>query len=317
MYFSRQNLVLSAAGMALGAMAAAAFTGRRRYDLTGKVVLITGGSRGLGLALASEFARKGARIAICARDEAELERAAESLREAGAEVVTAVCDVSNRDSVRRMVEAVNSQLGTIDVLVNNAGEILVSPVDNLEIADFERAMAIMFWGVVYTTWEVLPQMKRAGEGRIAAITSIGGKVSVPHLLPYSCAKFAAVGFCEGLRPELSKHGIYVTTIAPGLMRTGSHVHAKFKGKQRRESAWFRFAATSHLTSMSMERAAQQVVQAVERGESQKILTTQASVMARINGAFPGLVPDVMRIVNRVLPSGTGELQEARTGGELA
>jgi NAD(P)-dependent dehydrogenase (short-subunit alcohol dehydrogenase family) len=306
----------SAAGLGIGALAAAAFAGRRRYDPAGRVVLITGGSRGLGLALASEFARRGARIAICARDEQELERAAAFLRNAGADVFTAVCDVSDRESVRGMVARVNAEFGRIDILVNNAGEILVAPLENVTIEDIERSMAIMFWGVVYPTWEVMSHMKRAGQGRIAAITSIGGKVSVPHLLPYCCAKFAAVGFCEGLRAELGRHGIYVTTIAPGLMRTGSHVHARFKGQQESEQAWFRFAATSPLTSMSMERAARQIVSAIERGDPEKILTTQANLMARVNGAFPGLLPDLMRAVNRLLPSGTSAVQPAGTRAEL-
>ena len=124
-----------------------------------------------------------------------------------------------------MIDAVSRHYGHIDILVNNAGEIMVSPFENLTTADFERAMAVMFWGTLYTTLAVLPSMKARGQGRIVNVTSIGGKVSVPHLLSYSCAKAAAVAFSNGLRNEVRQFGIDVTTIIPGLMRTGSHVNA--------------------------------------------------------------------------------------------
>src|SRR5437763_6066124 len=108
-----------------------------------------------------------------------------------------------------MVDEVAKRFGRIDVLVNNAGIIQVGPVENMTITDFENAMAVMFWGPVYATLATLPYMRQHGDGRIVNITSIGGKVSVPHLVPYSCAKFAAVALSEGLRAELASTGIRV------------------------------------------------------------------------------------------------------------
>jgi NAD(P)-dependent dehydrogenase (short-subunit alcohol dehydrogenase family) len=102
----------------------------------------------------------------------------------------------------------------IDLLVNNAGEIQAGPLESMALEDFERALRIMFWGTVYPTWTVLPQMRERQSGRIVNITSIGAKVAVPHLLPYTCAKFAMIGFSEGLRAELAGKGIQVVTIAP-------------------------------------------------------------------------------------------------------
>jgi short-subunit dehydrogenase len=125
----------------------------------------------------------------------------------------------------------------------DAGEILVSPLENLEVADFERAMDVMFWGTLYTTTAVLPSMKNQGEGRIVNVTSIGGKVSVPHLVSYSCAKAAAVAFSNGLRNEVRQFGIEVTTVVPGLMRTGSQLNAAFKGNHAAEAGWFGAAAS--------------------------------------------------------------------------
>src|SRR5205823_4560715 len=139
-----------------------------------RVVLITGGSRGLGLAMAQEFAREGASIAICARDGAELERAKGEIERAGGEVLTVRCDVSDRGQVETMVARVSSHFGRIDVLVNNAGVIVVGPVENQTVEDFRQCMDVMYWGTVYPTLAVMPQMRSRRFGRIVNITSIGG-----------------------------------------------------------------------------------------------------------------------------------------------
>ena len=170
---------------------------RHRADISGQTVLITGGSRGLGLALAFEFARFDCRLAICARDRDQLAQAQSLLRERGATVFACQCDVSDAVQVAAMMERVRDYYGQVDILVNNAGEILVAPMENTTVGDFERAMAVMFWGVLNTTLAVLPEMRERGQGRIANITSLGGLITVPHLMAYSCAKAAAVAFSEG------------------------------------------------------------------------------------------------------------------------
>lgn len=289
---------------------------RARRTLSGQVVLITGGSRGLGFALAQELSDIGCHVVICARDEKELKNAKALLAQRGAEVLTFSCDVTDHEDVSSLIDKVTAHFGRIDILINNAGEISVAPLENMTVADFERAMAVMFWGVVYPTLEVIDEMKARGSGRIATITSIGGKVSIPHLLPYCCAKFAAVGFCEGLRAEMAPYGVKVTTIAPGLMRTGSHLKAEFKGNQQAESTWFGLGATLPGISMSAERAAKQIVRAIERGQSEKILSTQASLLARMNSAFPGFVPELFGLVGRLLPQSTDDRRSRSTGAEL-
>jgi len=306
--------ILTLGGISIGVGAAVLALRRQRApSLRGKAILITGGSRGLGLALARELGRIGCRVAICARSEQELEAAAHSIAMDGTEVLTAVCDVCDPSSVHKCVQTVRSRFGKIDVLINNAGIISVAPLENTTVADFERAMAVMFWGVLYPTLAVLPEMKARGAGSIATIASIGGKVSVPHLLPYSCAKFAAVAFSEGLRAEVARYGIQVSTIAPGLMRTGSHLKAEFKGQHDNEATWFTLCATSPLISMGASRCARQIIAAVRRGKSEKILSTQANMIARMNGLFPGLAPNVLAVVNRLLPFSTNDPESMVTG----
>src|SRR5437870_4681425 len=203
----------------------------REESLEDEVAIVTGGSRGLGFAIARELAQAGCRVVICARREDELRRAAEQLAEFG-EVVPVVCDVANRDDVDRMIRTANEYFGSVDIVVNNAGVIEVGPGDAMRLADYQKLMDIMYWGTILTTLAVLPQMKERRHGRIVNITSIGGKISVPHMLPYSGAKFASVGFSEGLHAEVAKDGVVVTTVVPGVMRTGSYRHARFKGDVR-------------------------------------------------------------------------------------
>lgn len=271
-------------------------------ELSGEVVLITGSSRGLGLALAHAFAREGCRIVLCARDAAELEQAQSQLKAQGATVMARTCDVSKEEDVVALVEEIQERFGAVDILVNNAGIIEVGPLNTMTVQEFEEAMNVMFWGMLYPTLAVLPRMRSRQGGRIVNITSIGGKASVPHLLPYSAAKGAAVLFSEGLRAELAGQGITVTTIVPGLMRTGSYLNAIFRGRQGLEYGWFSLASSLPVLTMSAERAAQQIVDATKRGEAVRTLSLPAVILANLHGLWPGAITDVLSLVGRLLPS---------------
>ena len=303
-----RNTLYTAAGLGLALVGRGALSRARAADLHGQVAVVTGGSRGLGLLLARELARQGCRVVICARDEAELGRAREYLeRETeGVEVLPVVCDVSDRTQVERLIGAATARFGQVDILVNNAGIITVGPIQNMALEDFENSMDIIYWGGVYTTLAVLPAMLERGAGRIVNIGSVGGKVSVPHLLPYSAAKFAMVGFSEGLRAELAGTGVTVTTIAPGLMRTGSPLNAFFAGRQDGEFTWFAAGDSLAFVSMDAERAARRIVAAVRRGQAEKILSLPALLLSLFHGVFPGATSNILGLVNRlILPKPTG------------
>jgi NAD(P)-dependent dehydrogenase (short-subunit alcohol dehydrogenase family) len=272
-------------------------------DLSGQVALITGGSRGLGLALARELGAQGCKLAICARDESELTKAANELRAAGYAVLAEVCDVSHRVEIEAFVAEVEGHYGQIDLLITCAGEIQVGPVHDLTVEDFERIMAIDFWGTLYAVLAVLPNMRARQAGRIALITSIGGKISTPHLLTYSTAKFATVGLGEGLSAELAPAGIHVTTVVPGLMRTGSHIQAHFTGgadQRDADFAWFATGASMPIAP-SAGSAARTIVDAIRHGKSEVIFPWYMSLASRANGAFPGLGNRALRLAELLLP----------------
>jgi short-subunit dehydrogenase len=305
---------------ALGALAAGAvWAGRRatRFSFRGKAVLITGGSRGLGLVLARALAREGARLALCARDGAELERAASSLRAQGAQVVEVRCDLTRRDQIEQMVRAVSTQLGGIDVLVNNAGIIQVGPLAEQRPEDFEEAMAIHFWAPLHATLAVIPGMRARRSGRIVNIASIGGKLAVPHMAPYCASKFALVGLSSALQSELAGDGVRVTTVCPGMMRTGSHVHARFKGKHRAEYAWFTLGNALPLTSVSAERAARRIVAAARRGQAELVIGWSAKLAVRLQALMPETTAFALRQVAAVLPEPGGIGSSSASGRESA
>jgi NAD(P)-dependent dehydrogenase (short-subunit alcohol dehydrogenase family) len=310
----RQDALLLA-GAGVGALLGvrAALKKWREFDFNGRTVLITGGSRGLGLVLARELAREGARLSICARDPHELERARADLTRRGAEVLAFPCDVTDRTQVREWVRLSEERFGDVDVLVNNAGVIQVGPVEVMTLADYEEAMRIHFWGPLYTMLAVLPAMRRRRRGRIVNVSSIGGKIGIPHLVPYSASKFALVGLSEGLRAELQKDGILVTTVCPGLMRTGSPPNATFKGQHRAEYAWFSISDSLPVSTIQAERAARQIIAGCKRGDAEVVLSIQAIAAIKFHQLFPELSADLRGLVNRLLPAAGGIGQRRAKG----
>jgi NAD(P)-dependent dehydrogenase (short-subunit alcohol dehydrogenase family) len=288
----------------------------RTIDLAGRVVLVTGGTRGLGLLLAQEFARQGAHLAVCGRDGQTLDRALMALEDLGVDVLGLRCDISDRDQAEAMIDAVLAHYGRIDVLVNNAGIMEIGPVEAMDQSDFEAVMNVDFWGTVNTTLAVLPAMQGRGFGRIVNISSIMGRVAVPHLVPYDAAKFAVRGFSEGMAAELAKDGIVVTTVTPGVMRTGGALNALYTGRQDAEFAWLSFLNALPIISMDAGRAASRIVEATRRGELSVTLSWQAHALAFAHAVAPGAVIGLFGMFNRALPSAPPRQTPALPGRDL-
>ena len=282
-------------------MAAKARQQRRRFSFRGRTVVITGGSRGLGLVIARRLAREGARIALLARTASALERAKAELELIGPEVEVFACDLRQEEEVNETIGKVADRFAGIDVLINNAGIIQVGPMEHITAQDFEDALAIHLFAPIYTTMAVLPHIRHAGQGRIVNISSIGGKIGVPHLVPYCASKFALTGFSEALGKELRRQNIFVTTVCPGLMRTGSPRNAMFKGQHRREYAWFSISDSLPLLSVSAEDAARAIVRACRRGSARLVIGTPARAAILMNELFPGTTNAMMALANRMLP----------------
>jgi NAD(P)-dependent dehydrogenase (short-subunit alcohol dehydrogenase family) len=294
----------------------ARFIRTARYPLYDKVVLITGGSRGLGLVLARHVCAHGGNVAIIARDPDELMRAKTDLVPRGGKVLMVECDLLDADQIQSAVRKIIDRFGKIDILINNAGVIEVGPIENMTPEDFEQAMRLHFWAPFELISQIVPEMRIWGGGRIVNISSIGGKVAVPHMAPYSASKFALTGLSDALRAEFARDNIHVTTVAPGMMRTGSHVNARFRGRHDSEFAWFASSAGAPLLSMNADRAARKILAACRRGQPSLTLTFAARLQIVANALFPNLTGYAMQLANRFLPESSAEGNRSRTGSEV-
>lgn len=272
----------------------------RRIQLEGKVVVITG-ARGLGFEMAQLVSRLGAKVCLLARDSNELERACDRLR---GEAIGIHCDVRDAASCEKAIESCIAHFGGVDALINNAGIMQDGPMEHMKTKDYEDALATHFWGPLHMINAVLPHMRARKAGRIVNIASVGGLVGIPHMAPYVASKHALVGLSDALRAELSKDGICVTTVSPGLIATGSYLHAEFKGQQEDEAAIFSFVSASRLTAMNPEWAALRIIDAMRYGDPALVLSWSAKLAAIADAVAPGLTAEIMALVAKALPGPT-------------
>jgi NAD(P)-dependent dehydrogenase (short-subunit alcohol dehydrogenase family) len=309
-------LLAAAAGGAAVLAVSRALRNRHAIEFRDRVVVISGASRGLGLIMARQLAAEGARLVLLARDPDELDRARAQLP-ADAEVMTVRCDIRRRADVRAAMAKVLDKWSAVDVLINNAGVIQVGPLEHMTHEDFENAMATHFWGPLHLMFEVVPSMRHRSFGRIVNISSIGGRVAVPHLAPYSASKFALVGLSDAVRTELNQYGIRVTTVSPGLMRTGSPLNADIKGQHEAEYAWFAIADSTPGLSVSAESAARQIIEACRYGDPELTISLPAKVAVIASNAVPRLIAHTMALVNRILPGPVGRAGDRHRRGRDA
>ncbi|MCU1253162.1 MAG: short-chain dehydrogenase/reductase [Edaphobacter sp.] len=310
----RSRAALHTAQILTGVIAAAAAYALKPSSPSlrpGQIVLITGGSRGLGLGLAERFGRSGAKLILAARDVEELIAARRTLLDREAvqfpdDVLLIPADLTDPTQAGMLIDHAISHFGRIDILINNAGIIEVGPVENQPLDAYRRAMATNFFAALHTTHAALPHLLRRnhihGDAAIVNIASIGGKVPVPHLLPYVASKFALVGFSEGLHAELRHKGVRVTTVCPGLMRTGGEAHADFTGQAKKEQRWFTLAAQTPILAASVRRAADKIYNAVVAGRAEITITPQAWLAARIAGLAPETTQYLASLANQLLPA---------------
>lgn len=289
--------------------------------MTRETALVAGGSRGLGLLVAAELAERGFHVEVCARDAEELERGASMLADRGLRIGTTVCDVTSADEVDDWVAATADPERPTTVAIHVAGVIQVGPAEVAGVEVFDQCLDIMARGPVHLSLAVLPGMRERGHGRIGIVSSVGGVVSVPHLVPYSTAKFAAAGLGQGLHAELSGTGVTVSTILPPLMRTGSHLHAQFVGQPEKEFAWFGPSASAPVLTLAPEKAARRIVAGVLAGRPIVGLSWMTHLALRVHGLAPATTVRAAGLAGRLLPrAGRGQPPVAgrdareRTGG---
>ena len=249
--------------------------------LKGKNVLITGASSGIGEALAREFARHGANLALAARRVERLESLAKELSTQG-KAIAISCDVTHDGDLEKAVERCHAELGDLDVVVANAGFGVVGGIEELSIEDFRRQFETNIFGVLRTVRATLNDLKKT-HGRLAILGSVSGYAGMPGNAPYTMSKFAVRGLCECLTPELKKTGVSVTHIAPGFVnseiRQVDNRGIRHAGAKDPLPDWLR---------MPTDKAAKKMVRAIACRRRERVVTGHGHILVWLVRFFPWL-----------------------------
>jgi short-subunit dehydrogenase len=251
---------------------------------TGKVVVVTGASQGIGKALSLELAAQRPRLVLAARDEGALEEVAATGRARGAEALVVRTDVADEASCRALVQRTVEGFGGIDVLVNNAGMGMLARFEDVtDLSLYERLMRVNYLGSVYPTFYALPHLKRS-RGQVVAVSSLAGLAGVPMRTAYAATKHAQIGFFDSLRVELMGTGVSVTVVAPYFVQ--SEIRRRSPGPDGRT---VEASPVKEGEIMSAEECARRIVRAMEKRQRMLVMTLKGKLGRWVKLVVPGLV----------------------------
>lgn len=263
---------------------------------SGRVAAITGAGSGIGRALAIELARRGTHLALSDVDTTGLAETVAACEGRGVKVSSSQIDVADRDAVFAWADKVVEDHGRVNLVFNNAGVALGAPIESMEIADLEWLMGVNFWGVVHGTQAFLPHLKAAGDGHVINISSVFGLISIPTQSAYNAAKFGVRGFTDALRMELevADCGVSCTTIHPGGVRTNIARRARVDPELADRAGPGGIGAEfDRIARTTPDKAAQQILKAVERNRRRALIGPDAKVIDVISRLPVGLYQRVL------------------------
>ena len=275
----------------------------------GRVGAVTGAGSGIGRAVATELARRGAEVALCDVDDSGLAETAERIRSTGTRVSTQRVDVADRQAVEEWADKVAADHGKVNLIVNNAGVALGANVETMSYEDLEWLMGVNFWGVVYGTKAFLPHLRVAGEGHIVNVSSVFGMMGIPSQSAYNAAKFAVRGFTEALRIELDADGgnVSCTTIHPGGIKTNIARNGRFDDATMSGLGMSELAQDADRISemseralrTSPEKAAQVILDAVQADKRRAFIGADAQLFKFMAMLPPGIYQNAIRLGSRL------------------
>ncbi len=256
-----------------------------------KVVLITGGSAGIGAEIARQLAREGARLVLLARRADKLDRVCEEIRTGGGEVFSFVADVTDPESLQAAVANAVETCGRLDIVLANAGFGVTGPFHKLCVDDFRRQFETNFFGMLNTIYAVLPHLE-ASHGQLGLLGSVAGMVGTPATAPYNASKFAVIGLGESIYHDLDERGISVTLINPGFVASEIR-HINNKGELTDKAD-----PIPRWLVVPTDKAAREIINALYRQKPEVIITFHGKVFAWCKRAFPKTTRWVIRRMSR-------------------
>ena len=262
-------------------------------------VLITGASQGIGRAIAQSFAENHYNVVLAARQSDRLDAAAQELEAAGHSALAILTDVKDPVQVEHLVQKAIAHYGAIDVLVNNAGIYISGAVEEFSLADWHQAIDTNLWGYIHTTHAILPHFLERQAGTLVNIGSVGGKISLPYLVPYTTTKFAVTGLTQALRSELSPKGIQVVGIYPNLIKSNFLERAIFRGKDDQDTRDRYDQVDKILKVPGIETpadVAKAVLHAVKHKQNKDVVVGSANMATAFNTVFPSLMQKMFNVI---------------------
>ncbi len=270
----------------------------------GRVGAVTGAGSGIGRAVATELARRGAEVALCDVDEAGMAETVARIQSTGTRVSTQRVDVADRQAVEEWADKVVADHGKVNLIANNAGVALGANVETMSYDDLEWLMGVNFWGVVHGTKAFLPHLRAAGEGHIVNVSSVFGMMGIPSQSAYNAAKFAVRGFTEALRIELDADGgnVSCTTVHPGGVKTNIARNGRFDGatvSALGQDPDKLIELSERAFRTTPEKAAQVILDAVQADKRRVFIGTDAQVFKLMALLPPGLYQNAIRLGTRI------------------
>lgn len=250
-------------------------------DYSGKTVVITGASSGIGKESALEFAKLRASVVLVSRDTNKLEEVAKELSKYQTQILVCTCDVSQKDQVNQMNKKVLEKFGTIDVLVNNAGFGIYGNFNDLKVEEIESQMETNYLGMIYCTKTFLPKMLEQKSGHIVNVASVAASFGIPGMTGYCASKFAMLGFSESLYHELKGSGVGITVVSPIMVRTNFFNHNSFNKMPR------------YTTALSANAVAKAVVKAASSPRLEIVVPQFVRIAIWFKQTFPYLINPIV------------------------
>jgi NAD(P)-dependent dehydrogenase (short-subunit alcohol dehydrogenase family) len=258
-------------------------------NLKDRIAVVTGAASGIGRATAIHLAREGCDLAISDLNEVGLEETAGMVRELGRRVCAHRVDVSDKARMQRYADEIHAEYGQVNILVNNAGVTVAATFEDHSLEDWEWIFGINFWGVIYGCKFFLPYLKAADEAHIVNLSSVFGIIGVPAQSSYCATKFAVRGFSESLWVELKQHGIGVTSVHPGGVRTNIAKSARTDKPEMKSQA----VDVIERLSVTPERCAELIIKAIKKNKMRQLVTRESVIIDAVKRMAPGLPQWVM------------------------